>query len=161
MSVNYDYQGEWLHGFPLFHTIRTMGERPLECSGCNRKAKITYKEIVGKRIQILSCCDHCPVLKQKIHSEETSAFFTFQNTQEKANCPNCKLTYEEFVMGSLLGCSVCYEVFEESLIEELTSSDAIALSDPAQYMHKKKMSLHMGKSLKSKPIANADKTSNH
>lgn len=48
-------------------------------------------------------------------------------------------------MGSLLGCSVCYEVFEESLIEELTSSDAIALSDPAQYMHKKKMSLHMGK----------------
>ena len=118
-------------------------EKPLECSLCQRKAKVTYKEIVNGKMQITAHCDKCPILQNKLQSESSS--IPFAPRANSSSCNSCKLTFEEFIMEGKIGCSKCYDAFEKALIEELAISDAIALRDPMQYIEQKKMSLHLGK----------------
>jgi protein arginine kinase activator len=99
-------------------------ERPLECSECRRPIAVIYTEIVGDLMTQTSMCAECPELQKRlkgvphelkgISQEEVSAGVA---------CGNCGTTLEAVKMGSLLGCSNCYEVFGEIVLAELKAAE--------------------------------------
>lgn len=119
-------------------------ERPLECSDCKKPISTCYSTIVGNTTTRNCMCSDCPVLERHL--------FGLRNLDANGNklndgitdlaCGNCGTTIEAIRMGALLGCSSCYEVFEEILIEELLSLEKIP---PRLANAKKSESLHIGR----------------
>jgi protein arginine kinase activator len=70
---------------------------------------------------------------QGVRREETPAGLT---------CGNCGTTLESLRLGLPTGCSVCYEVFDTSLVTELFASEKIP---PHVASGKKSVPLHVGR----------------
>ena len=103
-----------------------MSDKPMECNKCKRKAIVHYKEMQNGKINCYQMCKSCPLLKSKLHldqtqSQQTSSMFTKPNT----NCPVCGLSDEEFIITLTLGCDTCVETFKEILSEEILSQDIL------------------------------------
>jgi protein arginine kinase activator len=99
-----------------------MAERPVECSLCQKKLEVIYKEIVNQHISCVEMCSDCPVLARKLHGDIESELPSAKNLQDLPPglaCGNCMTTLEGVKMGHPLGCSNCYNVFEEELAKEL------------------------------------------
>jgi protein arginine kinase activator len=118
-------------------------ERPLECSQCKKPISVYYTEIVGKSMIHTCMCHDCPVLQQKLHGIPTSTG-TEGAIEMKAGlaCGNCGTTLEAIRVGSPLGCSICYEVFEDILFLELNSRGKIP---PRLATAKKTQTVHIGR----------------
>lgn len=114
-----------------------MSERPIECSGCKRKVKVIYKEIVGKRESVTEMCDDCPVLKAKLQGDVPVS----HGKKSALCCDRCGTTLEEVVTGQPLGCAECYVVFAEFIVKELIASDGIPT-----LLKQKPQTLHIGRS---------------
>ncbi len=125
---------EWCH-------VEELPERHLECSGCKKPIRVVYTEIVGKNITNTSMCNDCPFLREKLRGQ--SVLRTQQiSSQAEVVCGGCGLTLDLIKMGSPLGCSLCYEIFGDELIQELSLSERIAIkSTPI----KKGVCLHTGR----------------
>ncbi len=114
-------------------------ERHLECTECKKPIVVVYTEIIGKMIYRMGMCADCPLLSKKLHGQ-THAIEASGGTI--LSCGGCGLTEDEVKMGAPLGCSLCYEVFEELLIQELLKNGRIAQKFAGV---KKIVPLHMGR----------------
>lgn len=117
-------------------------DRPLECSECKKPISVIYTEIVGNIITRTSMCADCPHLHRRLYGTPTHAPAGVQGTAAGLACGNCGTTLESLRFGLPLGCSVCYEVFDDVLIGEMLASEKI----PSRIaMAKKSMPVHIGR----------------
>lgn len=119
-----------------------MSERPLDCGECKRKAKILYKEIVGQTITCTEMCDECPVLKAKLHGNETDS----HKKESELCCGRCGTALESVQTGQPLGCAECYVVFGDFIVKELIAADGIPSSLKQKAQVQKLQTLHKGRS---------------
>lgn len=61
-------------------------------------------------------------------------------------CGKCGTTLESIQMGNPLGCSECYTIFEEMIIQEMISMDMLPSRLTKGMTRKKSHPLHIGKS---------------
>lgn len=119
-------------------------ERPLECSDCKKPISTHYSEIIGNSTTQTCMCSDCPVLEKHLFGLRGTAGpegLKGDNSTGLA-CGNCGTTLEGLRMGAPLGCSTCYEVFEDMLITELLALEKIP---PRLATAKKSQSLHIGR----------------
>src|SRR5262245_48145699 len=100
-------------------------ERPLECGECKKPVVVIYTEIVGKMIYRIAMCADCPVLRQKLYGTAEAVARGPEALAGGLCCGSCGTTADEIKMGSALGCSICYEVFDNLLSQELLSQERI------------------------------------
>lgn len=107
----------------------SMSDKPIECSKCNRKACVNYKEMKDGKVVSYSMCKSCPLLKEKLYestskSEVKDSLFS----KNKLKCPACNLTLDEFIITLTLGCDTCINTFHDVLAKELLTQDLIPQS---------------------------------
>ncbi|MEZ5315325.1 MAG: UvrB/UvrC motif-containing protein [Chlamydiales bacterium] len=115
-----------------------MPERPLDCTECKKPISVHYIEIIQEKVTRTGMCLNCPHLEKRLHGN------TSHNTQDKKEkmadlvCGNCGTSLEAIRMGHLLGCSDCYNVFAEILVDDL--------------FKEKRVSRHLNPSKKGQPL---------
>lgn len=121
-------------------------ERPLECTDCKKPISTHYTEIVGQNIIKNCMCSDCPVLERHLFGlrGKSKAGQQINEATTGLACGNCGTTLDALRMGAPLGCSACYEVFEEMIITELLILEKIP---PRLATAKKSESLHIGRIL--------------
>lgn len=119
-------------------------DRPLECTECRKPIAVKYTEMVGNNIVQTSHCNDCPVLRHKLHGTPHVEHVPGQEEFTAGlACGNCGTTLESIRRGVLLGCDVCYEVFNDILIAEMLDANRI----PARIATSKRSSpIHIGRS---------------
>lgn len=85
-------------------------------------------------------CQDCPMLRQKLYGTQTHITVTPETLAAGLCCGSCGTTADEIKMGIPLGCSVCYEVFDDLLTQELLTQERLPSSQRAR-----KAAMHMGK----------------
>lgn len=120
-------------------------ERHLECNECKKPVYVCYTEVVGKTTYRVGMCKDCPLLRQKLQGQLHAGDVESGGTG--LACGNCGTTADEIKMGALLGCSLCYEVFETLILSELQARGKIAQSKISQKSNgsKKNVPLHLGR----------------
>jgi len=120
-----------------------MPERPVECSQCKKAAKVIYKEIVGKEITVTEMCVDCPLLLRKLYgTKATEAPGKAEETPTGLYCGHCHTPLEAVKMGNPMGCSQCYAIFGDLLVQELIAENKI----PKQMQNvRRDQPLHVGK----------------
>lgn len=118
-------------------------DRPLECSECKKPIQVIYTEIVGDTFTHTSMCADCPELQRRLHGASRLAL-TNGMAEGVAGlaCGNCGTTLEAIRVGTPLGCSICYEVFNEILLGELLAAEKVP---PRLSSTKKTLPLHIGR----------------
>ncbi len=124
-----------------------MPERPVECSHCKKPIKILYKEINGDSTICTEMCADCPVYQEKLHGSLPPAGKGEPKAEKEAGlyCDNCKTSLESVKMGNPLGCSECYSVFSDMLINEIANAEKVPLYLRKALTAKKTQPLHIGK----------------
>lgn len=132
--------GENENDAPLGH----FAERPLECSECKKPIAVRYTEVVGGRITHTIMCAECPQLQHRLHGITPQ-----EQLQGKIGegtglcCGECGTTLDAIRMGNALGCSHCYEVFEDVLLHELRAAKKVSRHVATA---KKTSPMHIGRS---------------
>jgi protein arginine kinase activator len=119
-------------------------DRPLECSECKKPITVHYTEIVGESITHTCMCADCPELQRRLHGIPAATIGPEGQLEGITGlaCGNCGTTLEALQVGTPLGCSVCYEVFDDMLLGEFLSAEKI----PARLANNKKTTpLHIGR----------------
>jgi len=116
-------------------------ERHIECSECKKPIAIIYTEIVGKTLYRIAMCADCPMLKRRLYGSIQAVPRGPEGVASGLCCGSCGTTADEIKMGALLGCSTCYEVFEDLLAQELASQDRLPLLQKG----KRPTPIHMGR----------------
>jgi len=118
-------------------------ERPLECSECKRPISALYTEIIGHNLAQNYMCSECPVLKRRLFGATHVGFESQSDTKAGLACGECGTTLESLRLGAPMGCSVCYEVFEEPILAELRALGKL----PSRLANfKKSQPLYLGRS---------------
>lgn len=118
-------------------------DRPLECTGCSKPIAVRYTEVVGNSITHTVMCADCPQLERRLHGiPAREGVEALGNAAAGLCCGSCGTTLAEVRAGSPLGCSACYEVFEDVIISELLAAKAIAAKWKSV---KKGAPLHLGR----------------
>lgn len=140
MPAKFDNTGN----FPEEEEEEKLPERPLECSDCKKPISTLYSEIVGSSTTQTCMCSDCPVLEKHLFGIRNVSGPEGIKTENLTGlaCGNCGTTLDALRMGAMLGCSVCYEVFEEIIITELL---AIERMPPRLATVKRSESLHIGR----------------
>lgn len=103
----------------------------LLCQRCNEhEASVHLTKIINNKKTELYLCEECA--RELGHMPlNTSDPFSFQNLlsgilnpglssafnrEEEIKCESCGITYNEFTKTGLMGCSDCYDAFDENLI---------------------------------------------
>lgn len=119
-------------------------ERPLECSECKKPVTIHYTEVVGNMITCTGMCADCPELQRRLHG---AAHHQFGNAYMGATaglaCGNCGTTMDALRVGAPLGCSHCYEVFDDIILSELLAAEKVPIRLASV---KKTVPIHIGRS---------------
>lgn len=122
--------------------LKNTPERPLECSECRRPIKVRYTEVIGNVCNELSMCSECPELEKRLQGTKGLAGMTHLEGTTGLACGNCGTTLEAIRIGTLVGCSSCYEVFDKILVDELHRAQSI----PARIANgKRSQVLHIGR----------------
>lgn len=99
-------------------------ERYLDCSECRKPIAVRYTEVVVGSVTTVCMCAECPHLHKRL-------FGMPDNSEEGLHgetglvCGDCGTSLANVRMGSLLGCSHCYEIFGEAIIHELHVAHAL------------------------------------
>jgi protein arginine kinase activator len=135
-----------------------MAERPMECSHCKKPVKVIYKEIVGNSINVTEMCADCPILKEKLHGSMYIKTEEGQIEEAKLICGHCGTSLESIIEENPVGCSECYSVFGDVIINELIESHQIPPSLQKTLASKKAQLIHIGRAPnKAASIAPPDK----
>lgn len=118
-------------------------ERPLECTECRRPIAVQYTEIVGTAMTHTWMCSECPVLKRKLYGTPHVELSEMRSGAAALACGNCGTTLESIKVGTPLGCHLCYEVFDDLLLQEMVASSKI--SPRIASANKKSVPLHIGR----------------
>ncbi len=123
--------------------LKNPPERPLECSECRRVIRVRYTEVIGNTCNSLSMCSECPELEKRLQGTKGTQSSLPADGATGLACGNCGTTLEAIRIGTLVGCSTCYEVFESVIIDELQRAQSI----PSRLISgKRSQILHMGRS---------------
>lgn len=118
-------------------------DRPLECGECKKPIAVRYIEIVGHTITQTSMCADCPELQRRLHGTHTQELVANQFSDAGLECGNCGTTLEEVRRGHKLGCSECYNVFDNALLQEMQATNRL----PFRFFSVKKSNpIHIGRS---------------
>lgn len=117
-------------------------DRPLECSECKKNIAVCYTEIIGDTITYTSMCADCPELQRRLHGVPIHHPGYFQEEAAALACGNCGVTLESLRVGGPVGCSSCYEIFNDLLVSEMLASKKIA---PRITKLKKSLPIHIGR----------------
>lgn len=117
-------------------------ERPLECSECKKPISVYYTEIIGKTTTHLAMCSDCPELRARLKGSHTHRLEGSLEASAGLACGNCGTTLDALRVGMPLGCSVCYEVFDDILLGEMLASEKIP---PRINVSKKTTPVHIGR----------------
>jgi protein arginine kinase activator len=119
-------------------------DRPIECTECKRPIAVYYTEIVDDNITHTCMCSECPVLRRRLHgTPHTDHTFSLGEAGTGLVCGNCGTTLDAIKLGALLGCDVCYDVFNDILIAEMVAAGKL----PARAASaKKNIPVHIGRS---------------
>ena len=119
-------------------------ERPLECSECKRPITVHYTEIVGDTFTHIGMCSECPQLQRHIKGD-THAEGAGIVGEGKTGlvCGECGTTLENVRFGHAVGCSHCYEVFADFLVDTMLATNKIATGVTKK---KRSVPLHIGRS---------------
>ena len=117
-------------------------DRPLECSECKKPIAVIYTEIIGEALTRTSMCADCPELQRRLHSAPVHRQGGPEENATGLACGNCGTTLQSLRVGLPLGCSICYEVFDDVLLGEMLASEKI----PSRLAAAKKSALiHIGR----------------
>jgi protein arginine kinase activator len=130
-----------MNQLPIEPNPDKMAERPLECTECHRPIAVRYTEIVGGTITHTSMCAECPQLERRLHGIRSESLIGSQ-AETGLVCGDCGTTLANVRMGSLLGCSHCYEVFGDAILNELQTMNRFPT---AVIPHKKGLMAHTGR----------------
>lgn len=124
-----------------------MTDRPLECSECHKSTKVIYTEVIGDSLNRWKMCSDCPVLQRRLRGtvalEAQTAESMGGTSAAGVCCGKCGTTLESVRSGHPLGCSECYEVFGDTLVNELISNGLL----PGKLVSVAKTApLHIGRS---------------
>jgi protein arginine kinase activator len=118
-------------------------DRPLECSECRKPISVHYTEIIGDTITHIGMCNECPQLQRRLKgSPHDEAAASTGISYKGLMCGECGTTLDELRVSRLVGCSNCYEVFGDLIVEELLKSNKISQA----ITKKKSVPLHVGRS---------------
>ena len=127
-------------------------ERPFECTACRKGIKVLYTLVIRDTITEQVMCGDCPELKRRLQGSSTL------ETQEKKPgetglvCGTCGTYLEQVRTGHSLGCSACYTVFNDFIVQELIDQKVLPERVEKQ---KKTVPLHIGKIPGKIPAENA------
>jgi len=100
-------------------------------------------------------CGDCPVLQEKLHGHIEKAHA--EGNEEASTglyCSTCHTSLNAVKMGQPIGCSECYAVFGDFLINELIEANLLPPQLQKTLPAKKTQPLHMGKTpISSAPLA--------
>jgi protein arginine kinase activator len=119
-----------------------MPERPLDCSECKKPLHVCYTEIVGEKMTRTVMCADCPHLERKLHGSIRTERTGETDRETALACGNCGTSLEAIRMGNPLGCSDCYQVFTDILIDALLKENRISRHLTS---NKKTQPLHIGR----------------
>lgn len=117
-------------------------ERPIECTECKKNIAIWYTEIVGNTISQTSMCADCPVLQRKLHGQTSDKEIGYVSGETSLACGECGTTLEALRVGNPLGCSNCYDVFDDIILTELITVDKVPQRVAS---NKKTVPIHIGR----------------
>lgn len=117
-------------------------DRPIECSECKKPAMVFYTEIVGNTISRTCMCADCPELQRRLHKTPAHIPGSKEESSTGLACGNCGTTLESLRVGNPLGCSICYEVFDNILLNEIQAAGKIP---PRVASAKKAIPIHIGR----------------
>jgi len=116
-------------------------DRPLECTECRKPIAVHYTEIVGDVTIHTAMCADCPELQKRLHGIPQQQGASAEVGTGLA-CGNCGTTLDAIRVGTPVGCSDCYQVFEDVLIAELVSSHKIP---PRLTASRRSTPIHIGR----------------
>lgn len=128
--------------FEPFEPFESAEDRPLECTECKKPVAVRYTEVIGNVITHTVMCADCPQLQLRLHGIPTPVP-SESGVSAGLCCGNCGTTLDAVRMGNPLGCSVCYEVFEDVLLTELVAANKISARLSSA---KKSTPIHIGRS---------------
>ena len=107
------------------------------CENCGeREATVHFTKIINGKKEEIHLCEQCAKKTEKLNlndnnldfqsllsgilntnfGSDKSSILNKNNTQtSNQRCPNCGLTYKEFIDNGYFGCSECFKAFEENL----------------------------------------------
>jgi len=122
---------------------RHYSDRPLECGECKKPIAVRYTEIVGNNIVDITMCSDCPELQRRLYGTSLKDYIQSQAGVGAAlECGNCGTTLEEVKRGNRLGCSECYNVFADVLLNELQAAGRLT---PRITAGRKGLPAHIGR----------------
>lgn len=118
-------------------------DRPLECSECRKPISVQYTEVIGNSVTQTCMCADCPVLHRRLYGS-TALAKEDETAGAKTGlaCGNCGTTLEALRVGASLGCSVCYQVFEDMILPEISAAGKLPVRLESA---KKNIPIHIGR----------------
>ena len=95
-----------------------MTERPIECGHCRKQPKVLYQEVTQETTVKTAMCQECPVLEERLYGNSCSSPCTDKGSSLLC-CASCLTTLDSIKEGNPLGCSNCYAVFGDVLIDSM------------------------------------------
>lgn len=120
-----------------------MSGQPAKCMKCDKPAthKIT-KIVKGKVVDLFLCDEHAeqmsPYIKKDNQKNLVHLLHQFLEQQDKflaekgPVCPNCGLGYPSYRKTLILGCSDCYQAFDQLLENDLRQYHGVVTHYPDQ-----------------------------
>lgn len=96
----------------------------MKCQHCGKnEATVSYVEIInGKKSEFRLCAECYSELYGSFGAKVNNDIFAglFGSSQSKVKvCPVCRTTYADYERTGLLGCTSCYDVFKEELMNSI------------------------------------------
>jgi len=127
-------------------------ERPFECTACRKGIKVLYTLVIRDVITEQVMCGDCPELKKRLQGSSNLTGIDKKLGETGLACGSCGTSLEQIKMGHSLGCSACYAVFNDFIIQDLIHQKAL----PERVLNQKKsLPLHIGKIPGKVPAENA------
>ncbi|MBI5274064.1 MAG: UvrB/UvrC motif-containing protein [Chlamydiales bacterium] len=121
-----------------------MDKRFIECKGCKKKACIIYKQVINEQIQELEACEDCPELAKRLYANRALEDLEAEKQYESICCENCHTKGSDLLNGSALGCSICYQTFQDLILKKLKKEGSIPHPVYAIFSNSHDHSLHVG-----------------
>lgn len=116
-------------------------DRHLECGECKKPIAVHYTEVVGKQITCWGMCADCPMMQRHLFGTAPLSPVEVGATTGLA-CGNCGTTFDSVRMGAPLGCSTCYQVFDEVILAEILAAKKVP---PRILAARKSTPIHIGR----------------
>ncbi len=117
-------------------------ERSLECTECRKAIAVRYTEVMGNVLTHTVMCADCPQLERRLHGIRPITASTESTVAAGLCCGGCDTTLEDLRRIHTVGCSNCYDVFQEEIVLELIHSKHL---NPRIATIKKTAPIHIGR----------------